>query len=287
MSATFSTIRYEKAAPHVARIVLNRPEKANAQSNQLIYELNAAYDLAAQDDDIKVVILAAEGRHFSSGHDLAPDVFDPELKNVEPVSTWGGFGLPGIEGYWAFEQEAYFEMCWRWRNLPKPTIAEVHGKVIAAGLMLVWPCDLVVASEDATFQDPTVAFGVNGVEYFGHPWELGARKAKEMLFTGRAITAHTALQLGMVNRIVPCAALSDEVTALAQEIARQPMMALKLAKLAVNQAQDAQGYPNALRTAMSLQALGHAHNKLLHGEVGDPGGVDIVKALAKAKPLDQ
>ena len=74
--------------------------------------------------------------------------------------------------------------------------------------MLVWVCDLIIAEETATFSEPVVAFGVNGVEYFAHPWELGARKAKEMLFTGEAITAQEAFQLGMINHVVPAESLS-------------------------------------------------------------------------------
>ena len=112
--------------------------------------------------------------HFSSGHDLRDRA---SMSEFQHVSTWGGFDNKGAEGRQAVEEEIYLGMCWRWRNLPKPTIAEVQGKVIAGGLMLVWVCDLIVASDDATFSDPVVAFGVNGVEYFGHPWELGVRKA--------------------------------------------------------------------------------------------------------------
>jgi enoyl-CoA hydratase len=177
--------------------------------------------------------------------------------------------------------------CWRWRNLPKVTIAEVHGKVIAGGLMLMWPCDLVVASEEATFQDPVVAFGVNGVEYFGHPWEVGTRKAKEMLFTGRAITARVAREMGMVNRVVERDRLRDEVNELAEEIAQQPMMGLKTAKESVNQMQDQQGFYSALRSAMSMQQLSHAHNYVVHKLPVDPDGMGIVRALAGKAPLEQ
>ena len=106
----------------------------------------------------------------------------------------------GAEGMMAREEEIYLGFCTRWRQLPKPTIAQVQGKVIAGGLMLVWPCDLVVASEDATFSDPVVAFGVNGGEYFAHPWEVGARKAKEMLFTGEPLTAAQIALLKLWSR---------------------------------------------------------------------------------------
>jgi enoyl-CoA hydratase len=278
-------IGYEKVGERIACITLDRADRANAQNYTLLYQLNDAFDRAAADDEVRVIVLRAEGKHFSSGHDLSGGD-DVSLDEVG-ISAWSGFSLPGMEGHWAREEEAYFGLCWRWRNLPKVTIAEVHGKVIAGGLMLMWPCDLVVASEDATFQDPVVAFGANGVEYFSHPWELGTRKAKEMLFTGRAITAQVARELGMVNRVVPRAELADETMSLAEEIARQPMMGLKTAKESVNQMQDEQGYYNALRSAMSLQQLSHAHNYIVNKLPVDPDGMGIVRELAGKPPLEQ
>ena len=181
----FSRITYE-VSEGVARIALNRVEVRNAQDKAMLYELNDAFDLASRDDEVKVIVLAANGPHFSSGHDLADRT---DVTEFSQVSNWGGYDKPGAEGRQALEEEIYLGLCWRWRNLPKPTIAEVQGKVIAGGLMLVWVCDLIVAAEDTTFSDPVVAFGVNGVEYFAHPWEFGARKAKELLFTGGRMTA--------------------------------------------------------------------------------------------------
>ncbi len=280
-----AVVLYEKHGEHIARITLNRPDKANAQNFKLLYALNDAFDRAAADDEVRVIVLAAAGRHFSSGHDLSGRS-DVSLRDVG-ISAWSGFGMPGIEGHWAVEEEAFFGLCWRWRNLPKVTIAEVQGKVIAGGLMLVWPCDLVVASEDATFQDPVVAFGVNGVEYFGHPWEFGVRKAKEMLFTGRAITARAARELGMINRVVPTDSLTEATMALAEEIAVQPLMGLKTAKESVNQMQDEQGFYNALRSAMSLQQLSHAQNYIVHKSPVHPDGMKIVRDLAQKPPLDE
>jgi enoyl-CoA hydratase len=276
-------VRYEVPVPGVARITLNRPAQANAQNRHLLYALNDALDRGAQDDAIKVLLIAAEGRHFSSGHDLSGDD-DAPFEDVA-LGPWGGFDAPAMEGHWAREEEAYFGLCWRWRNIPKPTVVAVQGKVIAGGLMLVWPFDIVVASDDATFQDPVVAFGANGVEYFGHPWEFGVRKAKELLFTGRAITAEVARELGMVNRVVPRDALAEASLALAAEIAQQPAMGLKTAKASINQAQDAQGFFNSLRSAMGLQQLAHAQNYLVHGMAVDPSGAERVKALVKAPPL--
>lgn len=281
----YATILVEHPAMGVARIVLNRPDKANAQNLQLLYELNAALDAATRDDAVKVIIIAAAGKHFSAGHDLAADG-DWSLNDVA-VGATGGFQAPAMEGHWAREEEAYFGLCWRWRNIPKPTIAQVQGKVIAGGLMLVWPFDLVVASDDASFQDPVVAFAANGVEYFAHPWEFGVRKAKEMLFTGRAISAELARELGMVNRVLPAAELEVGTLELAEEIAAQPMMGLKTAKESVNQMQNEQGLYNALRSAMGMQQLAHAQNYLVHDLAVDPAGAERVRALTRKPPLDQ
>jgi len=278
------SVLYEKVGDRIARVTLNRPDKANAQSYEMLYALNDAFDRAVADDEVRVIVLAAAGKHFSSGHDLAGGSFDLRAHAIGP---WGGFDAKGMEGHWAREEEVYFGLCWRWRNIPKVLIAEVQGKVIAGGLMLVWPCDLVVASDDATFSDPVVAFGANGVEYFGHPWEVGVRKSKEMLFTGRAITADVAYRLGMVNRVVPAAKLTEETMSLAEEIAVQPMMGLKTAKESVNQMQDAQGFYNALRSAMSLQQLAHAQNYVVHKMAVDPGGMSIIRDLGKKPPLEQ
>ncbi len=279
------TVRYEQPEARIARVLLNRPDRANAQNRQMLYELNAALDEAARDDEVRVIIVAAEGQHFSSGHDLSGGD-DWSLEDAG-IGTWGGYSQPGMEGHWAGEEEAYFGLCWRWRNIPKPTIAEVQGKVIAGGLMLVWPFDIVVASDDATFQDPVVAFGANGVEYFGHPWEFGVRKAKELLFTGRAITAEVARELGMVNRVVAREELSAATLELAREIAVQPMMGLKTAKESVNQMQNEQGLYASLRSAMGMQQLAHAHNYIVHDRPVDPAGMDLVRALAKKPPLNQ
>lgn len=276
----YETIRYENPVAGVARIVLNRPDRANAQNKQMTYELNSAFDRAAFDNDVKVIILAAEGRHFSSGHDLSDQTGIGEFNSV---NNWGGFDQPGVEGYMSVEQEIYLGMCWRWRNLPKPTIAQVHGKTIAGGLMLIWVCDIIIASEDATFSDPVVAFGVNGVEYFAHPWEVGVRKAKEMLFTGDEISSEEALKLGMVNRVVPNESLEEFTIDMASRIAKRPSMGLRLAKQSVNQAQDAQGLWTALQAAMSLQQLGHSNNMQVHGSLIDPAGIEVIKKQGRGK----
>lgn len=273
----------ETPADGVRRVVMNRPETGNAQNNRLLYALDAALTEAARDPAVKVIVLAGTGKHFSAGHDLGD--WDPLLKNEQPVGMWGGFDAPAQEGYMAFEEEAFFGLCWRWRNIPKPLIAEVQGKVIAAGLMLAWICDIIVAADSATFSDPVVAAGANGVEYFAHPWEVGARKAKEMLFTGQALTAAAAERAGMVNRVVPLDQLPAAALELASTIASQPSMALRLAKMAVNQVQDEQGFYASLRSAMALQHVFHAQQWALHGDASDPGAGPLIRAALKRPPL--
>lgn len=269
--ADFETIRYEQPAEKVARIVLNRPETRNAQSMRMLYELNDAFDLAAQDDSISVIILAATGPHFSSGHDLRETDALQVVTEHRRIGTWCGFGCAGAESHMAVEKEMYLGLSERWRNIPKPTIAAVQGKVIAGGLMLVWPCDLIVAADDAQFQDNTVSMGVSGAEFFNHPFEVGVRKAKEMLFTSDFLSAAEVHRLGMVNHVVPLDELESFTLQLASRIAEKPLFALKLAKESVNVAQDNQGRVNAMQTSFAYHQLCHSHNQQVHGMLIDPG----------------
>lgn len=267
----FETVLYEMPAEGVARITQNRPDARNAQNNQLTYDLNAAFDHAAADESVKVIILAGAGPHFSAGHDLRGG--SKPLSDYPVAGTWREFNKPGAEGYMAVEEEIYLGMCRRWRNIPKPTIAEVQGKCIAGGLMLAWVCDLIVASEDAQFQDPVAQMGVCGVEYFAHPWELGARKAKEMLFTADWVSAQDAFRLGMVNHVVPREQLSEFTLEIAKRIALKPSFALKLSKEAVNQTLEAQGQWQAMLSVFNLHQLAHSHNQELFGMRVDPSGI--------------
>jgi len=265
------TVRYEIRDPGdggIAIVTLDRPETRNAQNKRMTYELNACFDDAARSSAVKVIVLEAAGPHFSSGHDLHDRESHREFDLVSPNA---GFSRDGQEGQMAFEEEVYFQMCWRWRNLPKPVIAAAQGKTIAGGLMLLWVADIILAADDASFSDPVVGMGVNGVEYFAHPWEFGARKAKELLFTGDFIGAEDAMRLGMVNHVVPASELHDAALALARRIAGRPSFALKLAKESVNQTLDAQGQWTALRSAFMTQHLAHAHNRVRFGMPVDPG----------------
>ncbi len=274
----WTRVRYEIAADRVARITLARSEAANAQDYLMLSELNEAFDRAASDPEVRVIVLAADGKHFSSGHDLRDE---SDINQLPTIGTQCHFDADGAEGYMAREAEMYVGLCWRWRNISKPTIAQVQGKVIAGGLMLVWPMDLIVCSEDATFSDPVVAFGVNGHEYFTHPFEVGARLAKEMLFTGRALTAAEALQHGMVTKVVPRAELESATLEMASHIARRPMFGLTLAKQSVNNALDAMGMYTALQSAFGLHHVGHSHNRMkFDGSLVDPEGIAVIRSEA-------
>ncbi|MGH7803786.1 MAG: enoyl-CoA hydratase [Candidatus Binatia bacterium] len=263
----------ERPAEGIARIVLNRPEARNAQDTRFLYELNDALDEAAHDPTVKVIILAANGPDFSSGHDLRERGHLETQDEFRPVTTQAGYHAPGAEGRMAREEEVYLGFCERWRTIPKPTIAAVQGRCISGGLMLCWPMDLIVASDDAQFSDVVVAMGIIGVEYFAHPWEVGVRKAKEMLFTGRPISAEEARMLGMVNQVVPRAELAERTLALAQEIATKPAFALKSVKQAVNAAEDAQGRHVAFQTAFAIHHLNHSHAMEVFGLPVDPSGI--------------
>lgn len=237
-------IRYE-VADKIATISLNRPEVANAQNMPLLDELDAAWTSAAEDDDVAVIVLRAEGKHFSAGHDLN--------------SGWPMPDKITLEWIYGLESRRYLEYSLRWRNVPKPSIAAVQGRCIAAGLMLCWPCDLIVASEDALFSDPVATMGIGGVEYHGHTWELGARKAKEILFTGRPLTAEEAEKVGMINRVVPRDRLDSEARELAERIAQMPAFGLRQAKRAVNQTLDVQGFYAAIQSVFDIHQTGHGN----------------------------
>jgi enoyl-CoA hydratase len=254
----FKTVLYDHVTPEIVRVTMNRPEARNAQDLQLTRDINDAFDAANQDDNVKVIILAGAGPHFSSGHDMRGGT-GLKFDDVPPVGTWANFNLKGAEGAMAREEEIYLQMCRRWRNIPKPMIAEVQGKVIAGGLMLTWVCDIIVASEDAEFRDLVVSWGIPGVEYFAHPWELGHRKAREMLYTSDWVSAQEAHRLGMVNQVVPRENLREAVETMAKKIAEKPLFGLKLTKEAINQTQDAQGLWQAQQAVFIMHTLGHTH----------------------------
>jgi enoyl-CoA hydratase len=275
-------------ADGIASVMMNRPSFNNAQNSQMTYALDAAFRRAVDDDAVKVIVLRGEGRHFSAGHDIGTPGRDINKPFERTQLWWDHTNKPGGEFLYAREQEVYLGMCRRWRDLPKPTIAMVQGACVAGGLMLAWVCDLIVASDDAFFQDPVVRMGIPGVEYFAHPYELNPRIAKEFLFTGERMGAERAFQLGMVNRVVARDALESATYALAARIASQPRMGLALTKQAINHVEDLQGKRSAMDAAFAWHHFAHAHNELLSGDrLGGFDGRTMAEANKRAAAGEQ
>jgi enoyl-CoA hydratase len=230
----------------VGIITLDRPDAANAQSQPVLTELDEAWKMADQDPEVKVIVFRSTGKHFSAGHDMNPKPLptDRPDKNQPDVM-------------YDRETRRYLHFAKTWRQVPKPSIAAVQGKCVAAGLMLCWPCDLIVAADNAEFSDPVLYMGICGVEFHGHTWEFGARKAKELLFTGGSINAEEAREIGMVNKVVPLDELMPATLELAHRIAQQDSFALRMAKRAVNQTLEIQGFTAAIDACFDLHQLGH------------------------------
>ncbi|MEE4418031.1 enoyl-CoA hydratase [Streptomyces bugieae] len=278
-TASSGPVRYERQGP-LALVTMDRPDYRNAQNSAMTYALDRAFYRAADDDEVKVVVLAGAGKHFSAGHDIGTPERDAHLPfDREAGLWWDHSDKEGAESRYARESEVYLGMCRRWRELPKPVIAAVQGACVAGGLMLAWVCDLIVASEDAFFADPVVRMGIPGVEYFAHPWVMPPRIAKEFLFTGDRMSARRAYEVGMVNRVVPREQLDDAVRELALRIAEMPRLGLALTKRAVNQAEDLQGLHTGLDSVFGLHHLAHAHNAEVARD--SLGGMDI-RAMKEA-----
>lgn len=261
----------------LVRIMLNRPEARNAQNRGLLVELNDAFLEAEADDNVKVVIFGGMGTMFSTGHDMGSAVAQAEMTpgpNQHPTTQINGGTRTGAERRMLQEWHYFFENTRRWRNLRKITVAQVHGKVYAAGLMLMWACDLIVAAEGTTFADVVgQRLGMCGIEYFAHPWELGPRRTKELMLTGDAIDADEAHRIGMVSKIFPEEQLAEQTLVFARRIARLPSVTSLLIKESVNQTVDNMGFFNALNACFTLHELNHAHWAEVHDDhyaVGRP-----------------
>ncbi|WP_299726295.1 enoyl-CoA hydratase [uncultured Endozoicomonas sp.] len=250
----------------VAIVTMNRPEYNNAQNSKMTYALDDAFRRASSDDDVKVIVLAGAGKHFSAGHDIGTPGRDVD-QTFDRASLWYDHtNKPGGEFLYAREQEVYLGMCRRWRDIPKPTIAMVQGACIAGGLMLAWVCDLIIASDDSFYADPVVRMGIPGVEYFAHAHELNPRIAKEFLFLGERMPAERAYQMGMLNRIVSRNELEEQTLAIAGRIAKMPRLGLQLTKQAVNNAEDLMGKRTTMDMVFGLHHFAHSHNDLVSGD---------------------
>jgi enoyl-CoA hydratase len=259
----------------IARITLNRPKQRNAQHRGLLVELDEAFAEVERDDTVRVVILAGAGPIFSAGHDLgSADSILERTPGPDLHPTFEGFGGTRLatERRMLQEWHFFFQNTLRWRNLRKITIAQVQGTVFAAGLMLMWACDLIVAAEKSEFADVVgTRIGMCGVEYFAHPWEFGPRRTKELMLTGDSIGVDEAYSLGMVSKIFPEDALAERTLEFAERIAKLPTVTSLLIKESVNQTVDNMGFYNSLNACFSLHQINHSHWAEVHGD-GMGGG---------------
>jgi enoyl-CoA hydratase len=274
MAHEFEAIRYEVDGP-VATVTLNRPQAANAQDTRLLDELDAAFDLADADDEVRVVVLAAEGKHFSAGHDLKQI-----LAGNDPWSAM----RDTAEGKLRHEQVMYFDRCVKIRDFRKPTIAAVQGACAAAGLMLACMCDLIVAADDAKFSNPVLRMTGAGVELLVEPWELGPRKAKEFLLCAETIAAPEAERLGLVNKVVPRAELAAAAREMADKVALVPPVTAQAVKDSINRMVDLQGQRESWRYHFMVhQFVSNTATALNAMETRKQGGMDAVKAEQRGK----
>ena len=250
----------------VAWIMMNRPKFNNAQNSQLTYALDDAFQRAVDDNAVKVIVLGGEGKHFSAGHDIGTPGRDVNQAFPRRLLWEDHTQKQGAEFLYAREQEQYLGMCRRWRDCPKPTIAMVQGACVAGGLMLAWVCDLIIASEDAFFQDPVIRMGIPGVEYFAHAFELPPRVAKEFLLLGERMSASRAYGFGMVNKVVPRADLADATRGWAETLAGRPSLGMWLTKQAVNHVEDLRGKRTGMDAVFHMHHFAHAQNELVSGD---------------------
>ena len=238
----YQTILYEKKG-NIAKITLNTPEKINALTEQSINELDEAFKAADKDEEVRVIILAGAGASFSPGHDLEAPNWDPNLFTLETRIS--------------VEEDLFFDKCMVIRNLLKPTIAQVQGYCIAGALMVAAMCDIIIAAENAQFQNPVCRFASASTELLVEPWEMGVRKAKEFIFTGDFMDAREAWRVGMVNRVVPLEELEKEVMELAIKISKVPPFAIRQAKRSLNDTLDIMGQLQAFKHAFQIHAAAH------------------------------
>ena len=265
----YKYVTYEELeGGEIVRILLNRPETRNAQNRGLLVDLDDAMGRAEEDDRVRVIILGGVGPMFSSGHDMGSKEARAERMpgpDQHRTATLNGATRKGAEARMLQEWHYYFENTLRWRNLRKITVAQVHGTVYSAGLMLMWACDLIVAADDVLFADVVgTRLGMCGMEYFGHPWEFGPRRTKEMMLTGDAIDVQEAHRLGMVSKIFPEAELAEQTLAYAKRIAQVPTMTALMIKESVNQTVDNMGFYNSLQACFTLHQLNHSHWAEIH-----------------------
>lgn len=247
----YTLIEYTEPADGVGRITMDRDEMRNAQNPRMLAELDDAFREADRDEDIDCIILDGAGSDFSSGHDLSEDS-DDRLNTAFKEKH-----AESVEGQLRVEREFYFEHAMAIRDLDTPTIASVQGNVVLAGIMIADVCDLIVASDDAKFVNPSLRHVGTGAEVLTLPWSIGVRKTKELLWTGDPLYAEDAKDLGLVNRVVPREDLEDETLYLARRVALMPSFSLKITKKQLNYALDQMGQMDAQEYLFGMHQLIH------------------------------
>ncbi|MEE8144493.1 MAG: enoyl-CoA hydratase-related protein [Kiloniellales bacterium] len=217
----------------VAVITLDRPDKLNAITPQMTAALGRALDDIEDDDGVRAIVIEGAGRAFSAGFDLEAGEWD----SLESIRR---------------EMETDFDMILRFWDCPKPTVAALHGYCLGGALELALACDLAVAAEDTRLGEPEVRFG-SGIVALLLPWITGPKQAKELLLTGNdRITAQRALEMGLVNRVVPEGQHRAAALELAREVAANDAAAVQLTKLAINRSYEVMGLRQALAQALEL-----------------------------------
>jgi enoyl-CoA hydratase/carnithine racemase len=231
----FQMLIYETIGA-TARITLSRPERANALNGLMLDEIGKAVDLAEADNGVRAVIVTGAGAAFSSGFDLK------EQMEKRPTGV----------GQWRPLLRKDFDAVMRFWHCPKPTIAAVRGPCLAGAFELALACDMTIASETAFFGEPELKFGA-GIVVMILPWLVGPKIAKEIIFTGEdRLSAQTAKELGIVNRIVPDADLADAALALAKHISAVDPGLMRQTKRAINRSIETQGLLEALESALDI-----------------------------------
>ena len=216
----------------VARVKLDRPKKLNAQSWMMLIEMEDAFNRAIDDPETRVIILSGSGRAFSAGHDLdSEEAMADRKKRSESLN---GFGRSG-QLY-----DIYTLSHLRWRDLPKPTIAMVHGYCVFGGWMIASAMDFIFASEDAMFI-PTYG------DYFTTSWDVGTRKAKEILYENSFMTAEEAMTWGFVNRVYAADELEEKTLKYAGRVAEQDPFMTRTVKFHINQTMDNMGFTTSVK----------------------------------------
>ncbi|WYX30834.1 enoyl-CoA hydratase [Achromobacter denitrificans] len=245
----------------VRRIWLNRGDAANAQTRQMLIDLDAAIAAASADESVRVIVLAGKGKHFSAGHDLK-----------EAQAKRSDFSA---QERWRYEEFHYLDYCLNIWDCPKPVVAQVQGACVAGGFMLANMADLIIAADDAWFWDSVMfSMGLAATEVLFQPWVMGMRHAKEFLFMGERITADDAYRIGMVNRVVARDALDDSAMAAAERIAQAPPFAMRALKKSVNRTYDIQGFRNAVQAHFDTHQVTHSSSEFF--EIRDRGMTNVI-----------